>query len=130
MTDPVAPEADWDKAPGPLDGAKELTLGPSERDLTYALTSVAQGTLRDRGETGHHRNSVIPDFPKGPGPLREALIPEFGFRALSDKIGGYELGPGVRMPDTTPVQRYGMAEAHTAYMGLPVEALAGQRNQE
>ncbi|WP_372514436.1 hypothetical protein [Streptomyces fragilis] len=45
MSDSVAPEADWDKAPGLLDGAKELTLGPRDCDLAYWFTSVAQGCL-------------------------------------------------------------------------------------
>lgn len=45
----TAPEADWDTAPGLLDGAMKLTLGPEDCDLAYWITSVAQGTLRDRG---------------------------------------------------------------------------------
>jgi hypothetical protein len=51
----------------------------------------------------------------------------------ADLIGDYELWPGVRMLDTTPEQRYDMAEqwtdemaeARMAYMGLPVDVLAG-----
>ncbi|MGR8012184.1 VlmB-like protein [Streptomyces hypolithicus] len=82
----VAHEADWDTAPGLLDGAKELTLGPEECDLAYWITQVAQGTLRDRGVTGHHENAGVPDFLKEPGPLRDALILEFGFRALSEEV--------------------------------------------
>jgi hypothetical protein len=82
----VAPEADWDKAPGLLDGAKELTLGPQECDLAYWFTSVAQGTLRERGASGHHENAVVPEFLKEPGPLRDALVLEFGFRGLSEEI--------------------------------------------
>lgn len=86
MNHHVAPEADWDTAPGLLDGAKALTLGPKECDLAYWFTDVAQGTLRDRGATGHHKDALLPAFLKGPGPLREALVLEFGFRALSEEL--------------------------------------------
>ncbi|WP_053847517.1 VlmB-like protein [Streptomyces sp. NRRL B-24085] len=82
----TAREADWDAAPGLLDGAKELVLGPDTCDLAYWITQVAQGTLRDRGETGHHRDAEVPDFLRAPGPLREALVLEFGFRGLSEEI--------------------------------------------
>lgn len=86
MTNPVAHEAGWDTAPGLLDGAKELTLGPEDCNLAYWFTEVAQGTLRDRGATGHHKDAGIPEFLKRPGPLREALVLEFGFRGLSEEI--------------------------------------------
>ncbi|MEU9133864.1 VlmB-like protein [Kitasatospora sp. NPDC048540] len=86
MTGSVAPEADWDEAPGLLDGAKELTLGPDECNLAYWITEVAQGTLRERGVTGHHKSALVPEFLKRPGPLREALTLEFGFRGLSEEI--------------------------------------------
>lgn len=102
MTGSVAPEADWDKAPGLLDGAKELTLGPEECDLAYWFTSVAQGTLRDRGETGHHADAVVPGFLKEPGPLRDALVLEFGFRGLSEEIATRLLGHYVAIAPGVP----------------------------
>ncbi|WP_371497186.1 VlmB-like protein [Kitasatospora sp. NBC_00374] len=86
MTGSVAPEADWDRAPGLLDGAKELALGPEQCNLAYWITEVAQGTLRERGVTGHHESALVPAFLKRPGPLREALTLEFGFRGLSEEI--------------------------------------------
>ncbi|MFJ1707905.1 VlmB-like protein [Kitasatospora sp. NPDC088346] len=86
MTGSVAPEADWDRAPGLLDGAKELALGPEQCNLAYWITEVAQGTLRERGVTGHHESAVVPEFLRRPGPLREALTLEFGFRGLSEEI--------------------------------------------
>ncbi|MFE0044541.1 ferritin family protein [Streptomyces albireticuli] len=97
----MAPEADWDRAPGLLEGAKELSLGPQECNLAYWLTSVAQGTLRGRAATGHRPEAVVPDFLKQDGPLREALVLEFGFRALAEEaatrlLGHYvPLAPGV-----------------------------------
>lgn len=102
MTGSVAPEADWDKAPGLLDGAKELTLGPEECDLAYWFTSVAQGTLRDRGATGHHEDAVVPGFLKEPGPLREALVLEFGFRSLAEEIATRLLAPYVAIAPGVP----------------------------
>ncbi|WP_031089564.1 VlmB-like protein [Streptomyces sp. NRRL WC-3549] len=102
MTGSVAPEADWEKAPGLLDGAKELTLGPEECNLAYWFTSVAQGTLRDRGETGHHADALVPDFLKEPGPLRDALVLEFGFRSLSEEIATRLLGHYVAIAPGVP----------------------------
>ncbi|MFJ1996523.1 ferritin family protein [Streptomyces asiaticus] len=88
MTNDLTPHqaADWETAPGLLDGAMGLTLTAADCDLGYWITSVAQGTLRDRGVTGHHDDVVVPDFMKRPGPLREALILEFGYRSLSEEI--------------------------------------------
>ncbi|MEU5576896.1 MULTISPECIES: VlmB-like protein [Streptomyces] len=106
MTGSVAPEADWDKAPGLLDGAKELTLGPDDCDLAYWFTSVAQGTLRDRGETGHHENATVPDFLKAPGPLRDALVLEFGFRGLSEEIATRLLGHYVSLAPGVPEMEF------------------------
>ncbi|MFJ4920606.1 VlmB-like protein [Streptomyces sp. NPDC088725] len=98
----VAPEAGWDTAPGLLDGAKELTLGPEECDLAYWFTSVAQGTLRDRGVTGHHVDATVPDFLKRNGPLRDALVLEFGFRSLSEDIATRLLGHYVSLAPGVP----------------------------
>ncbi|MGV9882570.1 VlmB-like protein [Streptomyces sp. NPDC003006] len=106
MTGSVAPEADWDKAPGLLDGAKELTLGPDDCDLAYWFTSVAQGTLRDRGETGHHADATVPDFLKAPGPLRDALVLEFGFRGLSEEIATRLLGHYVALAPGVPEMEF------------------------
>ncbi|WP_030791448.1 VlmB-like protein [Streptomyces sp. NRRL S-920] len=106
MTGSVAPEADWDKAPGLLDGAKELTLGPNDCDLAYWFTSVAQGTLRDRGATGHHERATVPDFLKAPGPLRDALVLEFGFRGLSEEIATRLLGHYVALAPGVPEMEF------------------------
>jgi hypothetical protein len=102
----TAREADWDKAPGLLDGAKELTLGPEECDLAYWITSVAQGTLRERGASGHHENALTPDFLKAPGPLREALVLEFGFRALAEELATRLLGHYVSIAPGIPEMEF------------------------
>ncbi|MFE9022701.1 VlmB-like protein [Streptomyces sp. NPDC007808] len=106
MTDSVATEADWDRAPGLLEGAKELTLGPRECDLAYWITEVAQGTLRDRGRTGHHRDATVPAFLTEPGPLREALIQEFGLRALSEELATRLLGQYVTLAPGIPEMEF------------------------
>ncbi|WP_221351188.1 VlmB-like protein [Streptomyces beigongshangae] len=106
MTDSVATEADWDRAPGLLEGAKELTLGPQECDLAYWITEVAQGTLKDRGSTGHHRDATVPDFLTEPGPLREALVLEFGFRALSEELATRLLGHYVTIAPGIPEMEF------------------------
>src|SRR5882724_11306289 len=84
MTIAVPPEADWDQAPGLLTGAKSLELTAERCDLAYWFTAVAQGTLRDRAVHGHD-NAAVPDFMRAPGPLREALILELGYRSVAEE---------------------------------------------
>ncbi|MCI0384381.1 VlmB-like protein [Streptomyces sp. CNQ085] len=131
----VAPEADWDKAPGLLDGAKELTLGPEECDLAYWITSVAQGTLRDRGVTGHHDDAIVPDFLKEPGPLREALVLEFGLRGLSEELATRLLGHYVSIAPGIPEMEFYATQLldearharvfrnHLVELGIPADKL-------
>lgn len=84
MTTIVPPEADWDRAPGLLTGAKTLELTAEQCDLGYWFSAVAQGTLRDRAVTGH-ANAPVPQFMREPGPLREALILELGYRSVAEE---------------------------------------------
>lgn len=89
MTHPphgIAPETDFDTAPGLLDGAKDLTLTAEQCDLPYWLANVAQGTLRGRTVSGHRDTARIPDFMREPGPLREAIVLELGQRSLAEEI--------------------------------------------
>ncbi|MGY1502768.1 VlmB-like protein [Streptomyces sp. QTS52] len=135
MTGSVAPEADWDKAPGLLDGAKELTLGPEECNLAYWFTSVAQGTLRDRGETGHHVDATVPEFLREPGPLRDALVLEFGFRGLSEEIATRLLGHYVAIAPGVPELEFYATQLidearharvfrnHLVELGIPADTL-------
>ncbi|HWH01655.1 MAG TPA: VlmB-like protein [Pilimelia sp.] len=85
MTHAIPAEADWDAAPGLLDGAKELTLTAAQCDLAYWLEAVAQGTLRGRAATGHAPDAATPDFMRRPGPLREALVLELGYRSIAEE---------------------------------------------
>lgn len=82
----VAHEADFDTAPGLLDGAKTLELTADRCNLAYWFTEVAQGTLRGRGVSGHLDGAEVPAFMKEPGPLREALVLELGYRSLAEEI--------------------------------------------
>ncbi|MGI5136420.1 MULTISPECIES: VlmB-like protein [unclassified Streptomyces] len=135
MNAPTAQEADWDSAPGLLDGAKELALGPDRCNLAYWFTEVAQGTLRDRGATGHHEKAEVPEFLRRPGPLREALVLEFGFRSLAEEIATRLLGHYVsRAPGIPEMEFYAtqlMDEArhsrvfrnHLVELGLPERTL-------
>jgi hypothetical protein len=85
MTALVPTEADWNAAPGLLDGAKSLALTAEQCNLAYWLTAVAQGTLRGRAFTGHAPEAVTPEHMRVPGPLRDALILELGCRSVAEE---------------------------------------------
>jgi hypothetical protein len=84
MTQSVPAEADFDSAPGLLEGAMNLTLTTQDCDLVYWLTAVAQGTLTGRAATGHSAAAITPEFMREPGPLREALALELGWRSVAE----------------------------------------------
>lgn len=75
--------ADFDRAPGVLEGATEFELSPTDCGLDFWIPSVAQGALMglDRGKKP---GSTVPDYLREPGPLRDNLIAEFGFRSISE----------------------------------------------
>lgn len=81
----VPPEASFGEAPGLLDGAMTLTLTAQRCNLAYWLSAVAQGTLRDRAVTGYDASAITPDYMREPGPLRESLILELGFRSIAEE---------------------------------------------
>jgi hypothetical protein len=77
-------EADLDRAPGLLEGARTLELTPQQCSLSYWLDAVAQGTLS--GLTNGHRPDVsVPDWMRSPGPLRSASVAEFAFRSIAEE---------------------------------------------
>src|SRR3954453_17693542 len=84
MTETVPVEADWDRAPGLLDGAGNLALTVEQCDLAYWFSAVAQGTLRGR-PLGHSETQETPAYMREPGPLREALSLELAYRALDEE---------------------------------------------
>lgn len=85
MIDAIPREAGWDTAPGLLDGAVNLVLTTKQCDLAYWLSSVAQGTLRGRATRGYAASTVTPDHMREPGPLREALLLELGYRSVAEE---------------------------------------------
>lgn len=85
MTQSVPREADFDLAPNLLDGAMNLNMTTRDCDLVYWLTAVAQGTLKGRAVTGHAESAPTPEFMREPGPLREALILELGWRSVAEE---------------------------------------------
>ncbi|HEX6358717.1 VlmB-like protein [Actinophytocola sp.] len=82
--DETPPEADWDRAPGLLDGAMNLELTPAQCNLEYWLTAVAQGTLAGL-VGGHTPGAAIPAHMLADGPLRTALISELAFRSVAEE---------------------------------------------
>ncbi len=127
--------ADWNTAPGLLDGAMSLTLGPADCDLPYWITSVVQGTLAQRGVTGHHPDAVVPEVLRRPGPLRDALVLEFGFRAMAEEIATrllahyVAIAPGVPELEFYATQLLDEARHarvfrdHLAEVGVPFDAV-------
>jgi len=81
---PVPAEADMDLAPGLLEGAMALELDAGHCNLEYWLHAAAQGTLRGM-VNGHGPDVATPDWMLASGPLRDALIQEFGFRSIAEE---------------------------------------------
>ncbi|MEU5538920.1 VlmB-like protein [Streptomyces sp. NPDC020362] len=77
-------EADWDNAPGVLEGARDLELTPAMCDLPYWFEHVAGSMLR-RLSDGTVKAAAPTDAVVRPGPMREALIDEFTFRTLAEE---------------------------------------------
>ncbi len=135
MTRSVPREADFDLAPGLLDGAKSLTLTTRDCDLSYWLTAVAQGTLAGRAATGHSDAAITPDFMREPGPLRDALILELGWRSVAEDRATRALAyfvakaPGVPEMEFYATQvldeaRHSMVfRNHLVELGVPAERL-------
>jgi hypothetical protein len=130
----VPVEADWDRAPGLLEGAAALTLTARQCDLAYWFSAVAQGTLRGR-PLGHSAALVTPPYMCEPGPLHEALKTELAYRALDEEVAVRTLAYYVATaPDVTELEffttqlvdeaRHHMIfRNHLVDLGLPTEGL-------
>ncbi|MGW3287149.1 VlmB-like protein [Streptomyces sp. NPDC001002] len=77
-------EADWDKAPGVLEGARDLELTARDCDLPYWLEHVA-GTMLRRLADGTVTAQAPTEAVRRPGPLHDALVEEFTFRTLAEE---------------------------------------------
>lgn len=135
MTYTVPREADFDKAPGLLDGATSLTLTPKDCDLPYWFKAVAQGTLMGRSDNGHAADARTPDYMREPGALREALLLELGWRSVAEekatRILAYYVAsaPGIPEMDFYATQlldeaRHSMVfRSHLIELGVPEDSL-------
>ncbi|MFJ1748151.1 VlmB-like protein [Streptomyces sp. NPDC088116] len=83
MTTHIPREADWDQAPGLLEGAMDLELTAQQCNLRYWLQAVPQGTLRGRPD-GHDPALKVGEHMKK-GPFFDALTQEYSFRALAEE---------------------------------------------
>ncbi|HET8658563.1 MAG TPA: VlmB-like protein [Micromonosporaceae bacterium] len=137
MTAPIPAEVDWDRAPGLLDGAMNLTLTPQECNLRYWLEAVPQGTLAGRPD-GHTPGLVVGEHMKAPGPLYRALCQEYAFRSIAEEKAARALAYLVPVaPDVDSMEFYitqVMDEArhsmvfrnHLVSLGVPAERLAAE----
>lgn len=96
----VPVEADLDRAPDLLTGARTARLTPENCNVEYWLHAVAQGTLRGLVD-GHRAATGTPEWMRADGPLRTALIEELAFRSIAEEMATRALGHLVRLaPDT------------------------------
>ncbi|MBB4893678.1 hypothetical protein FHS39_002709 [Streptomyces olivoverticillatus] len=135
MSGTTPPEADFEQAPGLLDGATTLTLTADQCDLAYWLGHVAQGTLAGRAATGHAPEAATPDHMREDGPLRDALILELGFRSVAEEKATRILShyvasaPGITEMEFYATQlvdeaRHSMVfRKHLVELGIPADKL-------
>lgn len=132
---PIPEETGWETAPGLLDGAKTLTLTAEQCNLAYWLRGVAQGTLLGRAETGYDATAITPAHMREPGPLRDALILELGFRSVAEEkatrlLAHYvDVAPGIAEMEFYATQLIDEARhsrvfrQHLVDLGIPQERL-------
>ena len=75
--------ADWDEAPGVIEGATTVELSPFDCDIEFWVQKVAQGTWTGL-EHGRRPDSEVPEFLLEDGPLRTTLLEEMSFRSISE----------------------------------------------
>jgi len=98
--------ADWDQATSLFDGGEGVRLTARDCDLRFWFANVPQRTLRGN-IVGYAPELVTPDFLREPGPLRDALIQEVAFRALSEERAARAIGYLVACaPDSTTAEFY------------------------
>jgi hypothetical protein len=134
-SDPVA-LADWDNAPGLLEGATSVEIDPRDCGVDYWLKNVAQGPLVGLVR-GHKPQSQVPQFLKEPGPLRDSLISEFAFRSLTEEaatracalvaaasydVAGLEFYTTQALDEARHAQTF---REHLLDLGVPADELRG-----
>lgn len=135
MTQKIPTEADFEAAPGLLEGAMNLTLTARDCDLRYWLSAVAQGTLIGRTETGHAIGAVTPEYMIKSGPLREALMLELGWRSVAEEVATRVLSHFVIGAPAIPEMEFYVTQVldearhsmvfrnHLVELGVPAERL-------
>lgn len=129
------PEADWDRAPGLIEGATRLNLTPGECHLDYWFKAAPQGTLAGL-VNGHSPGARVPEYMLDPGdPLREAIMNEFAFRAIAEEKATRAISYMVASaPDVDTMEFFGtqlidearhsrVFRAHLLELGVPGEEL-------
>jgi hypothetical protein len=76
-------QAYWHQAPNLLEGAK-IELSADDCNLDYWFSATPRGTLQGL-VNGHTPGARIPEHMLAPGPLREAIMDEFSFRAIAEE---------------------------------------------
>jgi hypothetical protein len=84
MIEAVGRATDWNEAPSLIEGATQLELTAAECNLDYWFSSVARGTLKGL-VGGHLAQTSLPDYMLKAGPLRDAIMNEFAFRAIAEE---------------------------------------------
>ncbi len=132
----IPPEADFDRAPGLLEGARALQLSADRCTLEYWLQAVAQGTLSGL-ENGHRRDALVPGWMRQAGPLRSALIAELAFRSVAEEKATRALSYLVlNAPDTAGMEFFAtqlidearhssVFRGHLLELGVAEDELAG-----
>lgn len=99
-------EASWDNAPDLMDGAQNIVLTAKMCGLNYWVKNAAQGTWKGL-VNGHMPHVETPDYMKKDGPLREALMEEFGFRSVAEELATRALAYLViEAPDIATMEFY------------------------
>ncbi len=129
------PEADWNQAPGLLEGAMSLNLTAHDCHLDYWLRAAPQGTLVGL-VNGHSPQARVPDYMLEPGtPLRAAIMSEFAFRAIAEEKATRAISYMVASaPDLDTMEFFGtqlidearhsrVFRAHLLELGVPEDQL-------
>lgn len=86
---------DKTEVPSLIDGEAEAGLTPEICNLEFWLHTTPQGSLRGLVH-GHAPNLTVPLHMLEPGPLREASLKEFAFRATTEQMTARNLSHLVR----------------------------------
>jgi len=129
------PEADWNNAPGLIEGATRLNLTAHDCHLDYWLRAAPQGTLAGL-VNGHSPQARVPEYMLEPdNPLRAAIMNEFAFRSIAEEKATRAISYMVASaPDVDTMEFFGtqlidearhsrVFRAHLLELGVPEDQL-------